>query len=66
MDRIVAALLAGLLIGFGAYVVGVLLVLMAHVVPIELLGILIGVGFVLSILYDVATAQPSEPRRDGE
>lgn len=66
MDRLVAALIAGVAIGFASYAAVVLVTLMAQVVPLWQFAALVGGWFILSLLYDIATAQSSEQRRDGE
>ena len=62
MDRLVAALLAGAVLGFVIYSGVVLVTLMSQVVPIWIFGVLAGVMFVLSIAYDVVTTSPQAPR----
>lgn len=62
MDRLVAALLAGALLGFLVYAVVVLITLMSQVVPIGGYALAAGIMFVLSIAYDVVTSQAPRDR----
>jgi hypothetical protein len=62
MERVLAAMLAAVIIGFMGYLAHVILTLMGAVVPIWFFAAYAGAGFVLSVAYDVATTLP--PRKE--
>ena len=61
MERVLAALLAAGLIGFGAYCIHVILALMGNVIPIWFFGAYAAAGFILSVAYDLATTEAVKP-----